>query len=90
MTTYTIETGSFGEVVVITGAGTMPEAVTAEYEYLTKKFGPIYQEWTLERQSLIWDDDDKENKRFDKFDLAMADGTKKVIIFDITDSFGKY
>ncbi|RLC39358.1 MAG: hypothetical protein DRH51_07260 [Candidatus Coatesbacteria bacterium] len=86
MVTYEDNTGdSIENAIVIKGASGSLEGVSAEYDYLSKKFGECDKDWHLEKQSLIIEED----RFYDRMDIVLTDGSKKSIFFDISDFYGK-
>ncbi len=80
MVQYSNNAGSsLEDAIVITGASNHKEGVDAEYKYLTMKF-PGYR---LNRQRLV----EQKGKFFDAMEITLADGTSKIIFFDITESY---
>ncbi|RCK75253.1 MAG: hypothetical protein IGBAC_1389 [Ignavibacteriae bacterium] len=71
---------SIEEAIIILDASDSWEGIYAEYEYISKKFGRQNSDWVLESQSLLRVDE----KTYDKMEVKLADGTKKILYFDIT------
>jgi hypothetical protein len=71
--------------VVISGASDSLAGIAAEYSYLARKFGRQNVDWTLQRQSVL----QQEDKVFDQMEIELKDTRKKTIFFDITEFFGK-
>ena len=78
--------GSSFETAIIIHAKNDDDGVMAEYYYLGKKLGENKKDWQVDLQSLIKSD---AGKYFDKMDITLKDGTKKSILFDITEYFKK-
>jgi hypothetical protein len=77
--------GSSIEKAVIIKAANSMEGISAEYQYLSNKYGIRGQDWNLEMQSLMQD----KGKSYDVMMVALKDGTKQSIFFDISEFFGK-
>jgi len=75
----TIETA-----VIIRGASTHSVGVDAEYRYLEQQFGTRTVDWEPGLQSLIKTDD----RKYDKIDIRLSDGSHQTVYFDITEFFG--
>jgi len=72
--------------ISISGARTGPEGVRAEYLHIAEKLGERGKDWELDMQRLIR----KEDRRYDRIDVKLADGTKTLFHFEITEFFGKH
>ena len=79
--------GTSEDPIKIAGVSTNFEAIRAEYEYLTQKFGTRQKEWRLETQALITSPN---GRMCDLMTIVLADGTKVEVWFDITDYFGRF
>ena len=77
---------SIEDAIKILNASNESEGVTAEYQYLSERYGERGTDWKLERQSLL----SEKGRSYDKMEIALSDGTKKTIYFDISDFFGKF
>ncbi len=77
---------SIQDAIVILNVTSHFEGITAEYEYIERKFGIRGKDWELEMQSLVIEGD----KFYDRMELKLFDGTRKTIYFDITSFFGKF
>jgi hypothetical protein len=76
---------SMEKAVKIVGAANSMEGISAEYQYLSNKYGIRGQDWNLEMQSLAQD----KGKSFDVMMIVLKDGTKLSVYFDISEFFGK-
>lgn len=74
---------SIEEAIIILEAINKSEAIFAEYEYISRKFGIPKRDWILERQTLIMDN----GKFYDKMEIKLFDGTAKILYFDVTPFF---
>ncbi|MFX1564298.1 MAG: hypothetical protein ACFFDP_13425 [Promethearchaeota archaeon] len=79
--------GTKDDPIQISGVSTNIEAIKAEYECLTQRYGKRRVDWKLERQALIKTPD---GRMCDALYIELADGTKVEVWFDITPYFGKY
>lgn len=73
------------DAILVLGAPTHSAGIKAEYDYLTQKYGRPGSDWTLEHQALVR----SRNRPYDEMVIRLADGTMKVIFFDLTDFFGR-
>jgi hypothetical protein len=71
--------------VVISGATNSLAGISAEYHYLEKQFGQPNADWKLKRQCVV----NHQGKVYDSMEIEMRDGSKKTILFDISEFFGK-
>lgn len=71
--------------VVIKGASNQALGVPAQYYYLVENFGKPDQDWKLEEQSLL----NQSDRQYNRMDLELADGSRKVVYFDITEYYSK-
>jgi hypothetical protein len=76
---------SRANAVIIKGAPDSIVGSRAEYQYLTELFGQRNVAWRLFKQELSQTDD----QTFEVLTIDLADGTRRVIYFDITGFFGK-
>ena len=74
---------SLETAVVIHEASNSGEGIKAENRYLSEKFGQRGLDWEKKEQSLIG----KEDRRYDKLDIELKDGTNKTVYFDVTEFF---
>jgi hypothetical protein len=78
---------SMADAIKIVGAKGEMDGVASEYACLDSAFGSRKSgAWKLLRQSLL----EKHGKNYDLMSVELADGTKKEILFDISDYFGKF
>ena len=73
------------KAIIILDADDHYHGIDLEYEYLAKKHGRKGEDWKLEKQSLL----SENNKMYDKMIIQLSDDTERTIFFDITDFFGK-
>jgi hypothetical protein len=71
--------------VVIHGALNSLDGITAENNYLKKKFGQENWDWQFVRKSTLQNGDEY----FDKVEIEFRNLRKKTIFFNITEFFGK-
>ncbi len=71
--------------VVISGAADSMAGISAEYDWLARKFGRKNVDWSLRRQSVM----QQQGKVYDRMEIELKDGSRKTIFFDITGFFGK-
>jgi len=71
--------------ISIQGVPNHVAGVLAEYQYLSQKFGRRGVDWEVGGQTLL----QVGRRRYDKMDIIVSDGTHEVVIFDITEFFGK-
>ncbi len=75
------------DAIRIVGAKGEMDGVASEYACLDAAFGSRKSgAWRLLRQSLLG----KNGKNYDLMSIQLADGSKKEILFDISDYFGKF
>jgi hypothetical protein len=67
--------------VPIHGVGSIWEGIEAERAYLTEQFGPT---WDVESQELF----EQEGRHYECLVIALPDGTRHEIIFDIESFYG--
>ena len=79
--------GTSEDPIKIAGVSTNFEAIQAEYEYLSQKFGSRQKDWRLETQALI---KAPNGRMCDLMTIVLADGTKVELWFDINDFLGKF
>jgi hypothetical protein len=65
--------------VVIRGAPSQSVGVKAEFDYLAQRFGRAGTDWTLVKQSLV----EPEGRPYDAMCIRLADGSLKMVFFDI-------
>ena len=80
------EEKEIADAIILNGVSNENEGVSAEYKYLSKKYGQQNKDWQLNNQQLI----QKKGKYYDKMDITLSNGTKKTVYFDITKFYGKY
>ena len=85
MAKFIDDSGETIEESIIILAKDEHEGVSAEYEYLEKKYGKQPDNWNRGFQRLI----DKDNKAYDVIEIIFPDGSKKEVFFNITDFYGK-
>jgi len=73
------------EAIVVLDVESEREGVRAEYEYLEKIFGKQGEDWNLEMQYLLHENE----MSYDLLEIRLSDGTLKTIYFNITFFFGK-
>ena len=71
--------------VLISGAPNSIAGTAAEYDYLRKEFGRENVDWNLFRQSVL----EQGGKFYDRLELHLKDGSRKIVFFDISEFFGK-
>lgn len=74
------------QAVIIRGAANHAQGVGAEYRYLEQTFGQRGVDWTLDRQVLL----QVEGRPYDEMRIHLADGTRRVVYFDLSDFFGRF
>ncbi|MGQ9585877.1 MAG: hypothetical protein ACUVXG_10820 [Anaerolineae bacterium] len=72
--------------VVIRGAADHLQGVAAEYGYLTSEFGRRGVDWQLEQQALL----KVGGRYYDEMRLRLADGTRQMVYFDLSEFFGRF
>ena len=73
---------SFQNAIVITGANNKSAGVSAEYKYITDKYGPRGSGWLLVGQTVIRE----KNKIVDVIEIQLADSTdRRIYYFDVSD-----
>ncbi|CAN5338238.1 hypothetical protein BH09MYX1_BH09MYX1_14610 [soil metagenome] len=78
---------SLEDPIRIVGATGEADGVDSEYACLDQAFGSRkHGAWKLLRQALAG----KDGRNFDVMSIQLADGTKKQVVFDITEYFGKF
>jgi len=77
--------GTLGTSIIVHGAPDNAAGVHAEYEFLARKFGTRGADWRPLRQST----GETKGRRWDRIVVALANGRKKAVYFDITEFFGK-
>ena len=77
---------AFEKAIVIRGATDSIAGIQEEYRQLAKMFGKQGRDWDLEFQRLAH----KGGRDYDDMHIRLADGTKRVVLFDITEFFGKH
>jgi len=75
---------SIEDAVVIENALGEEDGLAAEYYYLEEKFGQRDADWFLESQEFVSEDE----RFYDRMDIELADDTRIVVYFDITEFFG--
>jgi hypothetical protein len=76
---------SWDNAVVVRGAALEFEGIAATFAWIEHQFGPKNVGWKLVSHSSGGD----EHRKIDTFDIAVADGSKCRVFFDVTESFGK-
>ncbi len=76
---------SVADAVEIHGAVNELDGVRAEYRYLAEKLGERGKDWDLVMQALL----EVDGKHYDRMDVALADGTRTTVYFDISAFFGR-
>ena len=72
--------------VIIKNAGNERNGIAAEYDYITKKYGPKFTNWKPVGQSTS----SNNGKKFDVINIITIPGSEKITYyFDITDFYGK-
>lgn len=71
--------------VIISGASDAMAGISAEYDYLSEKFGRKNVDWRLKHQTIR----QVQGKVYDRMELELADGSNKTVFFDISEFFGK-
>lgn len=77
---------SMSDAVIITGARSHYESVMAEYEYIKQRYLNKGMKYTIEEQGVLRD----RKRYYDVVKMIFADGSKKIIFFDITESHDKF
>ncbi len=77
---------SVEHAIAIEGAKGETDGVQAEYWYADQVFGRRGADWQFGGQALL----EHEGHHFDKLDLKLKSGEARVLVFDITDYFGKF
>lgn len=73
---------SFQNAIVITGAHNKSAGVSAEYKYITDKYGPRGSGWLLVGQTVIRE----KNKIVDVLEIQLGDSTDRLIFyFEVSD-----
>lgn len=60
--------------------------VAAQYQYLSSRFGRMDQDWVVTRQL---HQSNAQGRIIEAFTIALSDGSKKVVYFDITSFYGR-
>ena len=71
--------------IIIRGASNHVAGVLAEYQYLGEKFGRRDVDWWLVGQTLV----SHGGRKYDQMEIKLSDSTQRVVLFDITEFFGK-
>ncbi len=71
--------------VVISGAADSMAGISAEYDWLAQKFGRKNVDWSLRRQSVM----QQQGKVYDRMEIELKDGSRRIVFFDISGFFGK-
>ncbi len=79
--------GSSQEQAVIINATSSSVGIHAEYQWLEKHFGKRDEDWTIEMRMHGGSDD---GRSFETYDIKLADGTQKTIVFDISSFYGRF
>lgn len=80
--------GSSKEQAVIINATSTNVGVTAEYDYIKKKYGQENVDW--ERESQMLTRKQLDGKIFDIVTVKLKDGSSRTFWFDITAFYGKF
>ncbi|MFH1552811.1 MAG: hypothetical protein ABID83_04150 [Candidatus Omnitrophota bacterium] len=79
----TIRDGSSIEKAIII-TGKYDGAIAREYEYIEKTYGIMGQNWQMQLQSSL----EQDNKSYDMIEfILLPSGDKKVLYFDITEPY---
>ncbi|MDQ8192733.1 hypothetical protein QEH58_20745, partial [Roseibacillus persicicus] len=79
--------GSSQEQAVVINATSSSTGIHAEYQWLEQNFGKRDEDWMIEVRRHGESDD---GRYFEAYDIKLADGTPKTIVFDISSFFGRF
>jgi len=71
--------------VVVRGAVWEMEGIAATFAWMEWHFGRKDQDWTLVTHSTGGD----EHRKIDTFVVTLADGSRRTVFFDVSESYGK-
>ena len=74
------------DAIIITGAQTHYDNVSAEYEYLGRIFGRKGEDYCILEQRLL----KAGQKHYDVVKVRLSGGTGKTFFFDISESYDKF
>ena len=78
--------GSSEENAVIINCDNSLFGISFEYSYIEYLYGKQNEDWTVKQQSLFH----KNGKSYDKIEIELKNGSKKIIYFDATKFLGKF
>lgn len=79
--------GSSTDKAVIINATTSSVGINAEYTWIESQYGALDKDWTIEMRMHGASDN---GKPYETFNIKLADGTPKTIVFDVSFFYGRF
>jgi hypothetical protein len=81
--------GSSPHEAIVINASSSATGISAEYKWLESRYGSLNKDWEIIVR-MHGSVDGIRGKTFEFFDIKLADGTEKTIVFDISSFFGRH
>lgn len=79
--------GSTAQSAVVINATSSSAGINAEYKWIESRYGTRDKDWTIEMRMHGGSDD---GKSYETFQIKLADGAPKTIVFDISSFYGRF